>query len=107
MGRIKAAVIVCAREIVADLHGIVRRLPGAAGISFHLFETWASLYITVSTDAAVDTLGGALGLGARERRVAEGQWWCRASSPHDPSIAVIGPVHDGAPPPRDGSGESP
>jgi hypothetical protein len=105
-GRDSAAVIVCAREIVADLRGILRRLPGATGISFQPFEAWASLYVTVPTDEAVDTLGRALGLGASEHRGSEGRWWCRAASPHDLGITVIGPLHTEVPPARDDSGES-
>lgn len=95
-----------AGRLVADLRNIVAcRLPGASGFSFHPFETWSSLYITVSTDEAVTKLGGALGLGAQERRAVEGQWWYRAASPHDLDITVVGPLHK-QPPAGDVSGAS-
>jgi hypothetical protein len=82
--------IVCARGLLADLHDIAGRLPGASGFNFHPF---GALHITVSTDVAVSELGDALGLGARERRGDEGQWWYRAASPHVLGITIVGPLH--------------
>ena len=97
-----------AHDLMVLLRSILSSLPGATALSLHASQSWAVLWIKVSSDDAVIALGEDLGLGEPEITTTTQGWRRRVRSQGEQStlrIEVAGPTHRGQPP-RDDAGEA-